>query len=1369
MKEGKKLSCVNYIARINSNKDALLKWSSRLIISTIVLLGYANLNAQTFPAPAIEWQKSYWPTNHPIWGIQTRENSGEDWFYSTAVSKSSNVQNGFICAGYNTYVNANVNDGGSCLNYNLIDFPSECYEFETATHKKGFGIQQISFVNLDGSRLWHKNYLQGDFTKIIQCSDGNFLAVGNTRSTNNIAYNPTINTNNILNCNSAINVNHANVTKIDKDGNKIWSYIYGMEDYVGNGVNAYSLRTTAFNILEHEGSYYFVGEVQNSTSTTTNPKFDIYIMQISTNGKVVNKQVIINSGNFCTHPTITKTGSGINTKFFVAFEQYTNFTGGTGTAALYSLDYNFNTNWSSTAYLTNSNAVRTWDITINAAGEILLPVATNVFRDRFHGDGILKVFRIDASNGTKISNETDLGAVKAYDLRPGIVATSDGGFAIVTSKLMPLYTPVYSNDGNYCNYGQWGGVRDFWRTDTYIAKCNASGILEWDKTFEANTPQQIGAMDSWAYPNLNYDVKTSECMYSIVQNDDGSYTVAGNNSANFDDDYLVNINGDCDMRLANTNFNVLNSINNTYTLTTNETWSSSKRVKASVVIPNGKILTINGTTTVIEFADSRKTNIRTNIVVQPGGRLIINDAKLTSLAACVGTNSKWDGILVEGNPTIDQLNIANQGWVQLTNATIENSLNAISTSSYTFSSNLTANINWAKTGGGIINATNCTFKNNKRHIELMAYKRPLNASNLSFFSGCTFELAGSQYINTDIAAKRTMVTAWGVKGVRFSACTFKNTNGALNAEKANTDRGTGIYALDASLIVEGTINNANCAITYNGIFDDLTTGIQNVSYAAVPVMSIYKYLNFTKNDKSIWMASGNTATIHNNRFYLNVPNNYYNVANGINSNAFNTGIVGVFAKSMGAYVMESNYFNDALRRNKIIVGTILDNSDNPATGGKVRLNQYEGVAIGSQTQFNNNTLSLTCNNYTNIVTSAIHLNPNSNTAVSITPKFGLCGTSGNPASINDRKDYKNEFKTNPVNDMYNYLVATKTYVVEPNASAINIPTKLINVKVDFCSGFLVSPKEPCTVTPSLSCTKTVPNPNDAKVKYTANKTDFNKIVDFINTNSANLTTVGLQDALDQKDYYDREMKISRGEMLWTYTTWEQLDSTVNATDSIIEFLINETDLDSRKLLVATYYSAGNYTNAIEVLNLIVNDGRDQANETTQFIQFYTLILNAAIDSRNIYQFGALEYHILETIAASNTAAAESAKGILILVKERNFDIYIERDTNNIELGKMAKATNMENINKVEQNNVVLNVYPNPSNSIVNISYTINELTENTTISLLDITGKQLFIQSINDKNGVILIDTFKLNSGFYFVHLSNGKTLNTTSKIIITH
>lgn len=52
----------------------------------------------------------------------------------------------------------------------------------------------------------------------------------------------------------------------------------------------------------------------------------------------------------------------------------------------------------------------------------------------------------------------------------------------------------------------------------------------------------------------------------------------------------------------------------------------------------------------------------------------------------------------------------------------------------------------------------------------------------------------------------------------------------------------------------------------------------------------------------------------------------------------------------------------------------------------------------------------------------------------------------------------------------------------------------------------------------------------------------------------------------------------------------------------------------------------------------------------------------------------LVYLILLTIAATRSSAAESAKGILTLVKGNYYDVYIERAASTEELGKTGKNT-----------------------------------------------------------------------------------------------
>jgi hypothetical protein len=143
------------------------------------------------------------------------------------------------------------------------------------------------------------------------------------------------------------------------------------------------------------------------------------------------------------------------------------------------------------------------------------------------------------------------------------------------------------------------------------------------------------------------------------------------------------------------------------------------------------------------------------------------------------------------------------------------------------------------------------------------------------------------------------------------------------------------------------------------------------------------------------------------------------------------------------------------------------------------------------------------------------------------------------------------------------------------------------------------------------------------------------------------------------------------------------------------------------------------------------------------------------------------YFILLTIAASNSSAAESAKGILTLVKGNYYDVYIERATSTGGLGKAGKITATAPENAKQNTNSALTVYPNPAQNSIFVKCNLNNITENTTVSLLDITGKVILTKKATLTNEVLEIETQTLKDGFYFVQLNN--TTLETKKIIITH
>jgi hypothetical protein len=202
---------------------------------------------------------------------------------------------------------------------------------------------------------------------------------------------------------------------------------------------------------------------------------------------------------------------------------------------------------------------------------------------------------------------------------------------------------------------------------------------------------------------------------------------------------------------------------------------------------------------------------------------------------------------------------------------------------------------------------------------------------------------------------------------------------------------------------------------------------------------------------------------------------------------------------------------------------------------------------------------------------------------------------------------------------------------------------------------------------------------------------------------------------------------------------------------------------SRKQLIATYYAIGDYNNAGQYLTALPQTNQ----ELVQFKNYYDLLINVANDERNIYQLNREEISTLQGIAETNTSAALAAQGILTLVNGEIFGNEIER-TDEEQLLTSIKNI-IEQADRLIEKNISL--YPNPANQSVIVGYdiAIEDNNTETTILLVDITGKQLFAKKINNTTGLIEIPTDAYSNGVYFIQLQNGATIKATRKLIINH
>ena len=179
------------------------------------------------------------------------------------------------------------------------------------------------------------------------------------------------------------------------------------------------------------------------------------------------------------------------------------------------------------------------------------------------------------------------------------------------------------------------------------------------------------------------------------------------------------------------------------TITQNTTWNTPYTAN-NLIIQSGATLTIKSTAYFVPSA---------SITILPGGKLVVDGGKLTN--ACEG--QLWQGIIVDGNTNLPQT-AQNQGTLEIKNgAVIENANKSISTH------------------GGIIQAENATFKNNRKSVEFLAYSgggiTPI-PQNVSYFKKCTFVLnTNNQFTSNPLPH----ITMWAVNGVKINGCTFTNS------------------------------------------------------------------------------------------------------------------------------------------------------------------------------------------------------------------------------------------------------------------------------------------------------------------------------------------------------------------------------------------------------------------------------------------------------------------------------------------------------------------------------------------------------------------------------------------------------------------
>ena len=237
-----------------------------------------------------------------------------------------------------------------------------------------------------------------------------------------------------------------------------------------------------------------------------------------------------------------------------------------------------------------------------------------------------------------------------------------------------------------------------------------------------------------------------------------------------------------------------------------------------------------------------------SITVKAGGKLIVNKSVITT--ECNTVSHRWQGIKIEGNPSVWNANIDLQGYANIDNSSlIENARTAI---------DIVYSDNMGLISGGIVQAKNSFFRNNDLAFSFGEYGFRSGSS----FNHCSFEF--DQYYYGNVGVNQPLVYLWGNNGVQFIACTFANNKTA--------NKGIGIVSYGSSYSINALCESSTVPCPEISLikpqFDNLAYGIHayNTSNKIIINNAVFS------SQRGVCLTNCNFADILNTQF--NIPEYY---------------------------------------------------------------------------------------------------------------------------------------------------------------------------------------------------------------------------------------------------------------------------------------------------------------------------------------------------------------------------------------------------------------------------------------------------------------------------------------------------------------
>jgi Subtilase family. len=745
-------------------------------------------------------------------------------------------------------------------------------------------------------------------------------------------------------------------------------------------------------------------------------------------------------------------------------------------------------------------------------------------------------------------------------------------------------------------------------------------------------------------------------------------------------------------------------------------WNTNRMINQDLYIDSLATLTITDTLYVGNNA---------RIVVRPGGRLVVDGGILTS--AC--SDEMWQGIFVEGHRSMHQTP-ENQGKVTLRNgAVIENALCAIRTSAPDGDS---------LSSGGLVFATNSTFRNNCKSVDFLPYADTIGDSatigNLGSFTRCTFTVDDDNLFAANDTSFVAHATLWDVYGVSFLGCTFTNATAGATA-----DRGYAIRAMDAGFHVatqcdtlftdpEEACQCPENKATYSS-FSGFQTAVQAGTTGNAYPLTVDE-ARFTNNGIGVSVAGNNHATVTRCDFDLdNCPGDV-------------TKCTGLHLNGCTGYLVEENNFHRTAVSSPLpIEGIYVANSGTAAN--TLHRNSFshlqEAVRVaGTNGGYHDPAgLELSCNTFEGDMCD-IYVAVNSNMArqqgsASVGADNSFAGTTGS--------------------SLYNAGYQTIDYYFFPGTNHLPYTTTNVNTRKSLAANACLSTLcTPANVIPSGP----IKSPDAG---YLALKDQYDTLLSAYESRGyAGILADPSEDLHSQADIvsarhcFARLAEVGRELYAQSYTAVRRLQGdTVLDLPALKSWFAATPGLSSRYSLAETEFLSGeDNTMTLQGVPALLTTPEER-DEYDNYMAFNALkeALSGSIPG-HVNWPAATETQIteLQRIAEAGTGRASvMARGVLCFFFGICYDdVEVTAET------RRVVAKDGEGIPGYP--NVSMKIYPNPARNTLHVEFEGTDDPQGT-LTVTNVTGVVMLTRECHDP--VTKLDVSHLASGLYVVSFRNEK------------